>query len=145
MAIHNPVTTQSKDSVSGKSTPDISTNGAKHTLDAFKPSQDYISDLTMDGTAQAIAIATGASRITIFNQGVTTESIRYAFGTSQANAEANLTIAAAAATTGIIIQPYADFSDLCYQLIGIPSLATHVAIANNVASDTQAVQIVQGV
>ena len=124
----------------------IGTNGAALVADGFKPSQDSISDLTMDGTAQAVALASGTNRIVIWNQGATTETIRYAFGTSSANASANLTIAAAAATTGIKVPAYADFGVLCMtQPIGVPALATHIAIANAVAADTQAVQLIQGV
>lgn len=115
----------------------------------FKPSQDYISDLTMDGTAQSVALATGvklgAGNVEIFNQGATTEAIRYAFGTSAANAEANLTISAAAATTGIIVPAYADYANQCRVIVGVPLNATHIAIANDTASDTQAVQLIQGV
>jgi hypothetical protein len=121
-------------------------NGAAVVSDGFKPSQDYISDLVMNGTAQAVALASGTNRVVIWNQGATTETIRYAFGTSQANAEANLTISAAAATTGIKVPAYADFGILCMtNPIGVPALATHIAIANAVAADTQAVQLIQGV
>ena len=70
---------------------------------------------------------------------------RAAFGTSELDAEANLTIAAAAATTGVIIQPEGDSPTNCLVTWGVPALATHIAIANAVASDTQAVQLVQGV
>jgi hypothetical protein len=124
----------------------VDANGSTLVSDGFKPSQDYISDLTMNGTAQAVALASSTSRVVIWNQGATTETIRYAFGTSQANAEANLTISAAAATTGIKVPAYADFGILCMtQPIGVPALATHIAIANAVAADVQAVQLIQGV
>lgn len=121
-------------------------SGAAHVSDGFKPSQDYISDLTMNNAAQAIALASGTNRVVIWNQGATTETVRYAFGTSQANAEANLTIVANAATTGIKVPAYADFGILCMtNPIGVPALATHIAVANAVAGKTNAVQIIQGV
>lgn len=141
----SPSSNCQEDSVTGQAVPQLSTGRAAHVADGFKPSQDYISDLTMDGTAQAVALASGTNRVVIWNQGATTETIRYAFGTSQANAEANLTISAAAATTGIKVPVYADFGILCMtQPIGRPALATHIAIANAVAADVQAVQLIQG-
>jgi len=117
--------------------------------EGFAPAQDDIQDLTMDGTAQVIALSAGvklgAGKVVIFNQGATTESIRYAFGTSSANAAANLTISAAAATTGILVPAYADYGLLCRtDPIRIPALATHLAVANAVAADTQAVQVIPG-
>ena len=73
----------------------------------FTPSQ-YDADLTMDGTAQTGAIATGATKIQFVNLGATTEAIRVAFGTSALDAGNNLTIAAAAATTGYYIPAEAE-------------------------------------
>ena len=123
--------------------------GHAQVQDAFKPSQDYIDDLTMDGTAQSVALATGVAlgkgRIRVWNKGATTENIRFAFGTSEANAEANLTHSTNRATTGIEIPPYADGGTLCMQTFGVPDNATHYAVENGVASDVQAVQVVQGV
>ena len=116
------------------------------TADGFKPSS-YDANLTMDGTAQSVALASGvalgAGRIHVVNTGATTEAIRVAFGTSAANAEANLTISAAAATTGHYIPAIAD--GVGEALLGVPALATHYAVANAVASDTQVVAITQGV
>lgn len=112
----------------------------------FKPSQDLISDLTMNGTAQTVALSSSTRRVVIWNQGATGEVVRYAFGTSQANAEANLTISAAAATTGIKIPAFANFGVMCNTgPIGKPTLATHIAVANAVATHVQLVQIIQGV
>jgi len=102
----------------------------------------------MDGTAQSAALATGvkegAGRIRVTNRGATTEAIRVAFGTSSANAESNLNISAAAATTGVYIGSPADGYDSSVML-GVPANATHYAVANAVASDTPAVSVEQGV
>ena len=117
--------------------------GTSDVADGFKPSS-YDADLIMDGTAQAVALATGTGRVRVYNQGATTESIRFAFGTSAADAQANLTIAAAAATTGLLIPAQADNQVQSIQLLGVPDLATHFAVANAVAADTQAVNIIQG-
>ena len=108
----------------------------------FTPSS-YDADLTMDGTAQSVALATDATRISVTNRGATTEAIRIAFGTSAANAEANLTIAAAAATTGFYLPAIADAEGSV--VLDAPALATHYAIANAVASDTQVVSVTQGI
>jgi hypothetical protein len=110
--------------------------------DVFTPSQ-YDADLTMDGTAQSVALATGASKLRIVNTGATTEDIRLVFGSSASAAETNLGIAAAAATTGMVIQPEAD--GVGTVVIGVPSGATHYAVANAVASDTQVVNVTQGI
>ena len=123
-----------------------SSSGAIQAADGFKPSS-YDANLTMDGTAQSVALATGvklgAGRIHVVNTGATTEAIRVAFGTSAANAEANLTIAAAAATTGYYIPAIAD--GIGEATLGVPALATHYAVANAVAADTQVVAVTQGV
>lgn len=122
--------------------------GATHSLDGFKPSQ-YDTDLTMDGTAQSVALATGVSlgggRVQFSNLGATTEAIRVAFGTSAANAESNLNIAAAAATTGHYIGAAADVGAQSSQILGVPDLATHYAVANDVAADVQVVSVTQGI
>ena len=112
------------------------------TTNEFTPSQ-YDTDLTMDGTAQSVALATGATKVFVINGGTTGKAIRFAFGTSAANAQANLTIAAAAATTGHYIPSPADGYGSV--VLGVPSDATHYAVANAVAADTQAVYITQGV
>ena len=115
--------------------------------DGFIPSQ-YDVDLTMDGTAQSVALATGvalgAGRVYFANQGATTEAIRVAFGTSAANAEANLNIAGGLATTGHYIPAAAEGGAQSAQILGVPALATHYAIANAVAADTQVVSVTQG-
>lgn len=120
----------------------ISKGGQASRTDSFTPSS-YDADLTMNGTAQSVALADGATKLRIVNQGATTEDIRLAFGTSAADAESNLTITAAAATTGMLIQAQADNGSA--EIIGVPRLATHYAVANAVAADTQTVSITQGV
>lgn len=109
----------------------------------FVPSS-YESDLTMDGTAQTVAIATGAKKARIVNQGATTEAIRVAFGTSSADAGTNLGISTGAATTGVFIGAAAD-GYTPEIVLGIPDDATHIAIANATASDTQVVHLELGV
>ena len=117
-------------------------SGAGFVVDGFRPSS-YDVDLTMDGTAQSVILVTGAGRIRVVNKGATTEGIRIAFGTSAANAEANLTIAAGAATTGLLLPPNAD--GIATILLGVPENATYYAIAKDTASDVQVVNTTQGV
>ena len=121
-------------------------DGAANVRDGFKPSS-YDANLTMDGSAQSVALATGvtlgAGRIHIVNAGVTTEAIRFAFGTSAANAEANLNHSTNRATTGFYIPAGTDGG--APVLLGVPVLATHYAVENAVASDTQVVAITQGI
>lgn len=109
----------------------------------FVPST-YSADLTMDGTAQSGAIATGAKKIQFCNLGATTEAIRVAFGTSASEAEGNLNIAAAAATTGYYIPAAADAGSQSVAVLGVPPSATYYAVANAVAADTQKVTVNQG-
>ena len=110
----------------------------------FTPSS-YDATLTMNGTGQAGALATNAQKVYFGNLGATTEAIRVAFGTSSADAIANLTISAAAATTGFYIPAAADAGANAFQVLGVPELATHYAVANAVAADTQDVTVTQGV
>ena len=110
----------------------------------FTPSS-YDADLTMDGTAQVVALATNAQKVYIGNLGATTEAIRVAFGTSSTDAGDNLTIAAAAATTGFYIPASAEGGANAFQILGRPDNATHVAVANAVAADVQTVTVTQGV
>ena len=121
-------------------------NGASTVRDSgFTPSS-YDADLTMDGTAQSEALATGTRKIKVGNLGATTEAIRVAFGTSALDAEGNLTIdGTARATTGHYIPALADAGSEAFQVLGVPALATHYAIANAVALDTQTVTVTQGI
>lgn len=115
-----------------------------HERPYFTPSS-YDSTLTMDGTAQSVALVGGARKLHVANLGATTEAIRVAFGTSAANAEANLTISTGAATTGFYISAAADNAANSAVILGIPALATHYAVANAVAADTQTVAVTQGI
>ena len=110
----------------------------------FTPSS-YDADLTMDGTAQTGALATGATKVQFANLGATTEAIRVAFGTSASDAGDNLNIATGAATTGYYIPAAADAGGASVAILGVPVTATHYAVANAVASDTQTVAVNQGV
>lgn len=110
---------------------------------AFTPA-DLSDNLTMDGTAQVIALSADTTKLQITNLGATTEAIRVAFGASSAEATANLTISTGAATTGYYIPAIADAGAGAVREPGVPSDATHVAIANAVAADTQTVLVVQG-
>jgi len=117
------------------------------TYSGFKPSS-YNTELTMDGTAQSVALATGVKlgngKVRIVNKGVTTEAIRVAFGSTAASAEAGLTIASAAATTGLWIGSAAD-GYAAEVILDVPATASYIAVANAVASDTQTVELTQGV
>ena len=125
-----------------------SAGGAAHTADGFKPSQ-YDADLTMDATGEALALATGvklgAGRVHIVNQGATTEAIRVAFGISESDALTNLTIVTNAATTGYYMPSNVDVPGAGTAVLGVPALATHIAIGPAVAADTQLVSVTQGV
>lgn len=137
-----------RDSTTGNHVVPELNGGAQRVADGFKPSS-YDADLTMDGTAQSVALVAGvklgAGRVRVVNLGATTEAIRFAFGTSAANAEANLTIAAAAATTGVYIPAAAEGGSQSVVVFGVPALATHYAVANAVAADTQVVSVTQGI
>ena len=128
---HNPVTTTNID--------DTPTS-------MFTPSQ-YDAKLTMDGTAQSVALATAATKVFVVNTGATTEDLLFAFGTSAANAESNLNMttdgAPESATTGHYIPSPADSYGSV--VLGVPSDATHYAVANATDSDTQVVWVTQGV
>lgn len=111
---------------------------------AFTPSS-YDADLTMDATGEALALATGVLKVRVVNKGVTTEDLRVAFGTSEADALSNLTIAAGAATTGVYLYANADSAGDHKITLGVPANATHIAAAPATAGDTQSVSMSQGV
>lgn len=123
--------------------------GSAHVADGFKPSV-YATDLTMDGTAQTVALASGvklgAGRVRVVNQGPTTEAIRVAFGTSAANAVVNLTMTGGThATTGTYLPALADAGAGAIIILGVDALATHIAVANAAAADTAVVSVEQGI
>jgi hypothetical protein len=109
----------------------------------FIPS-DYDTDLTMNGTAQGVVLATGATKVQFANLGATTEAIRVAFGTSELDAEGNLNIAGGLATTGYYIPAAADAGGASVAVLDAPVGSTHYAVANAVLGDTQTVAITQG-
>lgn len=119
---------------------------AKVNSSDFTPSS-YDADLTMDGTAQSGAIATGAIKLQFCNLGVTAEPIRVAFGATAVEAEDNLNIAAGAATTGYYIPALADAGAGACVILGIATAALggFYAVANAIAADTQVVAINQGI
>ena len=126
-----------------------STNGMRDVRPAAFTPSSYDTDLTMDGTAQGVALASGVKlgvgKVQFANRGATTKAIRVAFGTSELDAEGNLNIAAAAATTGYYIPAAAEGGPQSVVVFGVPALATHYAVANAVASDTQVVSVTQGI
>lgn len=122
----------------------LATGGAAKNTELFTPSV-YSTELTMDGTAQSGALSSGTLKVQFVNLGATTEAIRVAFGTSAADAEGNLNISAAAATTGYYIPAATQSPSGHIVTLGVPKAATHYAVANAVASDTQTVIVNQGV
>lgn len=119
----------------------------------FKPS-DYVTALTMNGTAQVITLATGVAlglgTVDIYNKGPTTAAIKVAFGISSADAQANLGLTGVApnvyASTGQYeIPTFADAGTLCREQLSVPALATHMAVANAAAGTTAPVSVAQGV
>lgn len=105
----------------------------------------YSADLTMDADGESLALADGTKKVYIVNQGVTTEDLRVAFGTTAADAITNLAIVAAAATTGYYLPSNVDVPNAGIVTLGVPSGANFIACAPGTAGDTQAVSIVQGV
>jgi len=118
--------------------------GSARETSLFTPSS-YDADLTMNGTAQTGALATGVKKVKFGNLGATTEAIRVAFGTDATDAASNLTIVAAAATTGHYIPASTQGGANAFQALGVPRLATHYAVANAVAADVQVVTVTQGI
>ena len=108
----------------------------------FIPLQHDV-DLAMDGTAQGIALDADAKTLLITNQGATTEAIRVTFGISQTAAETALGIAGGLAVTGLFIPAMADGGP-SHLLLGVPPDATHYALGNAAAADTQLVSVTQG-
>ena len=99
----------------------------------------YEGTLTMDGTAKVVAVGTGCRGVRVTNTGATTEAIRVAQGVDSTDAGDNLTIVAAAATTGTYITALADGSSASVREIIFDPSTTHFSIANAVASATQVV------
>ena len=117
----------------------------RKTISEFVISNYTDTTLTMDNTAQGIALATGATKIQFINTGATTEAIYVAFGTSELDAESNLTHSSDHATTGYYIGSMADYGAAAIQTLSVPAGSTHYAVENAVAGDVQVVKINQGV
>jgi len=113
--------------------------------DGFRPVA-YDADRVMNGTAQGFAldaaVSLGQGRLYVVNTGAATEAVRIAFGTSELDAEANLTHSTNRATTGVYLHAPADGPGAI--LLGVPSDATHYALENAFAADTQTVVVTQG-
>lgn len=120
---------------------------AKKVNSDFVPSS-YTGKITTDAVGVTTAIASGASKVLLQSLEVTglEEYAVLAFGTSAANAVANLTIAAAVGTTGIII-PSGDSTAgglASPMIIGVPGNATHFALVNGVSGLAQIIMVTQG-
>lgn len=99
--------------------------------------------LTMNDTAQGVALATGATKLQVTNTGATGLTCQLAFGTSELDAEGNLNIAGGGSTTGALILPAVDGAGS--YVFGIPVGSTHYAIANTDTGEAPVVYIAQGV
>ena len=116
----------------------------------FTPSSVGSATLTMDGTAQGGAIATGVTKIQFYNKGAATEDIYVAFGATQAEADGNLTMTTDGvpekATTGHYIPAVADAGANALQILTVPpaSIGGFYAVANAEDSDVQVVKVSQG-
>lgn len=117
-------------------------DGAGQVYDGFIP-KTYSLDLVMNGTGLATALTLVGGRIRVVNRGATTEDIKIAFGASSALAITALGIAGSRALTGLFIPAHTQ--GLATAILGVPEGATHYAVANATASDTQTVSITQGI
>jgi len=125
----------------------VMSGGMKSNSD-FVPSS-YTGKITTTATGVATAIASGASKLLLQSLEVTglEEFAVLAFGTSAANAIANLNIAAAVGTTGIII-PSGDSTAGGVAIpvtLSIPANATHFALVDGVSAQVQIIMVTQGV
>ena len=121
--------------------------GAFRVFDGFRPLV-HNADLTMDDSAQGVALDTavdlGQGRLMIANLGTTGQAIRFAFGTSEAAAEAELTVVAGGATTGLYIPALVDTAS-GQLLLGVPDGMTHFAVCNVTSGHTPKVSVTQGI
>ena len=151
MAIHNPVTTYGVNA-SGDSEAQTVTGGATHVADGFKPSS-YTGRTSSAEAGTTFAIASGATRLLLQSLEVTgiEEYAVLAFGTSAANAQANLaktgTTPNIISNAGVVVKSGDSTAggsapDL---LVGIPANATYAALGNGVAGLVQIVMVTQGI
>ena len=114
----------------------------------FKPSS-YTGKITTDATGVGVAIATGATKLLLQSLEVTglEEYGVLAFGTSSADAVANLNIVGAIGTTGIIIRSADSTAGGVApdQILAIPDNATHFALVNGVSGQAQVIMVTQGI
>jgi len=114
----------------------------------FAPSS-YTGKVTSVNAGTTFAIASGAKKLLLQSAESTgvEEFAVLAFGTSAADAQANLTIVTNASTTGLLVRS-ADSTaggvapDL---IVDIPSNATHAALGNYTAGANQVVMVTQGI
>jgi len=118
--------------------------GAPKETGLFTPSSYSASITIVAGTAQSGAIADGAKKIQFSNVGGTTEDVLISFGTSSADAIANLTVLGGIGTTGYFIPPTVD-SSAGVAIVGVPSNGAYYAVVNANAADTPTVKVIQGV
>ena len=115
---------------------------------AFKPSS-YTGKVTTDAVGVTGAIATGATKLYV--QSLETTSVQefavLAFGTSAANAVANLNVAATVGTTGVVIPSGDSTSGGSIPPpieLGVPDNATHFAVVDGLTGQAQILMITQG-
>ena len=120
----------------------------------FTPSS-YTGKITSSEDGVTFAIASGATKIMIQNLETTdiTEFAVLAFGTSAADAQTNLgksgTTPNIISESGVVIQSghtgtgAATFGET--RILNIPVNATHAALGNGTAADTQVCMVTQGV
>lgn len=123
-----------------------SVGGRAHVITGFRPSQ-YEADLVMTNSAQTVALASGVKlgqgSVRIANEGAAGENIKFAFGSTEANAISALNVASGGATTGTWMPSITD-SPKGIDIFGTYDDSTYLAIANITSGDTQTVNVVQG-
>jgi hypothetical protein len=115
----------------------------------------YTGKITSDEDGTTFAIATDAKKLLIQNLETTdvTEFAVLAFGTSAADAQTNLTITGTTpnkiSTTGLVIGGGHTGTGSAVRgesiVVDIPVTATHAALGNGTAGDTQVCMVTQGV
>jgi hypothetical protein len=116
-------------SVTGEPGKQKETNGAAHVTDEIAPSS-YTGQKATSTTAASVAIATGAMKLRIVNEGATAgDFVRIAFGESEADAETN-------AAYGEPVMPTQKTT------IRIPANATHIGY--KAGANTPNITLTQG-
>jgi len=120
------------------------------TTAGFKPSS-YTGKISSSEDGTTFAIATGATKLMLQSLDMavagTAEYAVVAFGTSAADAQANLTITGTTpnkiATTGAVVGSSTKVGEPPL-ILGIPANATHCAIGNGIAATVVQLMITQG-